>query len=57
MNNECYKQIVMQIVMFIQWEMMYEDGSFFLVLDVDIEGCEGKYYIWFKKEIMNLFGD
>ncbi len=42
---------------FIQREMMHEDGSFFSALDADTEGREGKYYIWSKKEIMNLLGD
>ena len=37
--------------------MMHEDGSFFSALDADTEGREGKYYIWSKKEIMNLLGD
>lgn len=56
-NNERYKQIAAQIVTFIQREMMHEDGSFFSALDADTEGREGKYYIWSKKEIMNLLGD
>ncbi|MEC3658872.1 thioredoxin domain-containing protein [Bacillus velezensis] len=56
-GNERYKQIAMQIVTFIQREMMHEDGSFFSALDADTEGREGKYYIWSKKEIMNLLGD
>ncbi|QBG58590.1 hypothetical protein D2M30_4295 [Bacillus amyloliquefaciens] len=56
-NNERYKQIATQIVTFIQREMMHEDGSFFSALDADTEGREGKYYIWSKKEIMNLLGD
>ncbi|CBI45021.1 hypothetical protein YyaL2 [Bacillus amyloliquefaciens DSM 7] len=54
---ERYKQIATQIVTFIQREMMHEDGSFFSALDADTEGREGKYYIWSKKEIMNLLGD
>lgn len=37
--------------------MIYEDGSFFFVLDVDIEGEEGKYYVWLKEEILKMFGD
>ncbi|AOC93132.1 thioredoxin domain-containing protein [Bacillus amyloliquefaciens] len=56
-NNERYKQIATQIVTFIKREMMHEDGSFFSALDADTEGREGKYYIWSKKEIMNLLGD
>ncbi len=40
-GNERYKQIAMQIVTFIQQEMMHEDGSFFSALDADTEGREG----------------
>ena len=36
-GNERYKQIAMQIVTFIQREMMHEDGSFFSALDADTE--------------------
>ncbi|QJC98446.1 YyaL [Bacillus mojavensis] len=56
-QNSRYKDICEQIITFIQREMTHEDGSFFSALDADIEGEEGKYYVWSKKEILKTLGE
>ncbi|MBS4193028.1 thioredoxin domain-containing protein [Bacillus sp. FJAT-49705] len=55
-KNQRYKQIVEQIVSFIDREMTNEEGAFFSAIDADSEGVEGKYYVWSKEEIMDILG-
>jgi uncharacterized protein YyaL (SSP411 family) len=55
-GNENYKRIVYQTLHFIEREMMDNSGGFYSAYDADSEGEEGKYYVWTKKEILNLLG-
>ncbi|PLR78416.1 hypothetical protein CU633_05405 [Bacillus sp. V3-13] len=52
-----YKEIVEQIVTFVDREMTDEKGAFYSAIDADSEGAEGKYYVWSKKEIIDLLGE
>jgi uncharacterized protein YyaL (SSP411 family) len=56
-GNENYKRIVYQTLEFVEREMMDKSGGFYSAYDADSEGEEGKYYVWKKKEILNLLGD
>jgi uncharacterized protein YyaL (SSP411 family) len=56
-GNKNYKRIVYQTLDFIEREMMDESGGFYSAYDADSEGEEGKYYVWKKKEILNLLGE
>lgn len=49
-----YKKIVEEIIGFLGREMRSKEGFYFSALDADSEGHEGKYYIWTKKEILEI---
>jgi uncharacterized protein YyaL (SSP411 family) len=52
-----YKKVVYQSIAWLQREMTSEEGAFFSALDADSEGEEGKFYVWTKDEIAQLFPD
>lgn len=56
-RNPAYEKAIRGTIGFLQREMLHKDGGFYAALDADSEGEEGKYYIWSKKEIVNLLGD
>ena len=56
-GNETYKQVVYQTLEFIRREMTDNSGGFYSSYDADSEGEEGTYYVWTKKEIMDLLDD
>lgn len=56
-KKNIYKEIAEKIFTFISREMKDEGGCFYTALDADSEGVEGKYYVWDKKEIINILGE
>lgn len=38
-------------------EMKHPEGGFYTALDADSEGEEGKFYVWQKKDIIEILGD
>ncbi|PLR80876.1 hypothetical protein CVD25_19430 [Bacillus canaveralius] len=56
-NDSRYKEIVEQIVTFVDREMTDQQGAFYSAIDADSEGVEGKYYVWSKQEIIDLLGE
>ncbi|UNL86121.1 thioredoxin domain-containing protein [Priestia koreensis] len=46
-----YREIVEDMVTFLDREMTGEQGAFYSAIDADCEGIEGKYYVWSKEEI------
>ncbi|HLN52175.1 MAG TPA: thioredoxin domain-containing protein [Lentimicrobium sp.] len=53
-RNQDYYNILTKILQFIKTELTSPEGAFYAALDADSEGIEGKYYVWEKKEILNL---
>jgi uncharacterized protein YyaL (SSP411 family) len=56
-GNELYKTVAMKTLSYITREMTDEEGGFYSAQDADSEGEEGKYYVFSKKEILDLLGE
>jgi uncharacterized protein YyaL (SSP411 family) len=56
-KDPLYKNVVFQTLEWVEREMTSKEGSFFSALDADSEGEEGKFYVWSKGELKELFGD
>ena len=51
-----YRDIVYEIMQFVNRELRSEDGAFYSALDADSENEEGKYYTWRASEIALVLG-
>ncbi len=56
-GNLLYKRIVYETIAFVKRELTSPEGGFYSSLDADSEGVEGKFYVWTKDEIKQIFGD
>ena len=55
-GDERYKQVAIEVYEWILQEMAHESGVFYSALDADSEGEEGKFYLWSRKEILEILG-
>ena len=55
-QDEFYRNVVYQIIEFVNRELRSEDGAFYSALDADSENEEGKYYTWHASEIVHVLG-
>ncbi|MBA3663488.1 MAG: thioredoxin domain-containing protein [Bacteroidetes bacterium] len=56
-QNKLYKQVVTQTLDFIEKEWYNSEGYFYSAYDADIEGEEGKYYVWTKEDLHTILKD
>ena len=52
-----FAQIASETLGFVQRELTSPDGAFYSTLDADSEGVEGKFYVWDRKEVLELLGE
>lgn len=52
-NDTFYKNVVEEILYYVQRDMTSERGGFYSAEDADSEGEEGLFYLWTEKELKN----
>lgn len=56
-KSEYYKSLLEKTVQFVEKNLKNSDGTFYASLDADMDGDEGKYYVWTKEEIETALQD
>ena len=56
-GDEFYKNRAIHILTFLKREMRHAEGGYFSALDADSDGIEGAFYVWQKKEILEILGE
>ena len=56
-GNELYARRVDETATWLLREMIADGGGFAASLDADSEGEEGKFYVWSKREIVEVLGE
>jgi uncharacterized protein YyaL (SSP411 family) len=52
LRHDKYQQIALEIIEWAMREMYSPEGAFYSTLDADVDGEEGKYYIWNQSDIL-----
>ena len=52
-----FRQVVEDILAYVEREMVSPEGGFYSTQDADSEGQEGKFFVWSQDEVMQILGD
>ncbi len=55
-HKPLYKDVAQKIFIYLEREMITEDGGFYSAQDADSDGVEGKYYVFTPGEITQVLG-
>jgi uncharacterized protein YyaL (SSP411 family) len=55
-GNQLYKGLIERTLVYIQHEMTSPEGGFYTAQDADIDGIEGKFYVFTQAEITEVLG-
>ncbi len=56
-GREDFARVAREVLTYLERDMRSEAGGFFSAEDADVEGEEGKFYLWKKEEIISILGD
>jgi len=56
-QDEKYLEVLHKSIRYVLEEMTSPEGCFYSAEDADSEGEEGKYYLWTKREILEILND
>ncbi len=52
-----FRQLVEDLLAYVEREMVSPEGGFYSTQDADSEGVEGKFFVWDQDEVMRILGD
>jgi len=52
-----FRQVVEEILAYVEREMVSPEGGFYSTQDADSDGEEGKFFVWSRDEVMRLLGE
>jgi len=52
-----FRQVVEEILAYVEREMVSPEGGFYSTQDADSEGEEGKFFVWSRSEVMQILGE
>ncbi|WP_255711606.1 thioredoxin domain-containing protein [Pelosinus baikalensis] len=56
-GNQNFARIVEEILTYVMRDMTSDKGGFFSAEDADSEGVEGKFYVFTRKEVVDIVGE
>jgi uncharacterized protein YyaL (SSP411 family) len=56
-KNKRFRTVAREILSYVARDMRDVDGGFYSAEDADSEGVEGKFYLWDKKEVVDIVGE
>src|SRR5436190_10616009 len=56
-KNPQYRRVLQESLAFVARELTSPEGAFYSALDADVEGEEGKFYVWTAAEIDKVLGN
>ncbi len=56
-GSDDYARTAGEILEYMERDLLSPEGAFYTAEDADVEGEEGRYYLWDKEEIIDLLGE